>query len=164
VPNEKVAVYLTGEQWDLAYQILTHERTRTYYLGTSTAIRDEIIAAVLSAVQHSGFREERDKKAQANRDKYKNLRERHTAILRQAATMPEAECTFGYTDEQVTRVMGARLYDFRKWMRGQTGGICDGMEWSYEKNEYEKTGCGPHGYVTYRQDVERFLLGLPMVD
>lgn len=79
-------------------------------------------------------------------------------------TLMDPECTMGYTEEQVTRIMGARLYDFRRWMEGQTEAICDGREWNYETNEYEPTGCGPHGFITYRQDVERFLLGLPVVD
>lgn len=86
--------------------------------------------------------------------------ERHNQILRAAAkgielrpNLLDPECTFGYTDEQVTRIMGARLYDFRKWMQNLSMTVCDGEE-----------GCGPHGGVTFRQDVERFLLGFPMVD
>lgn len=86
---------------------------------------------------------------------------RNNPVIKELA---EPECVMGYTDEQVTRIMGARLYDFRKWMRGQTGSICDGRAYNYEKGDYEPSGCGPHGYITYRQDVERFLLGLPVVD
>lgn len=74
------------------------------------------------------------------------------------------ECKDGYTDEQITRIMGARLYEFQQWMHGQTGAICEGREYNHETQEYEDTGEGPHGYITYRQDVERFLLGLPVVD
>ena len=60
--------------------------------------------------------------------------------------------------------MGVRLYEFRQWMNGQTEALCEGREYNYETDEYEPTGEGPHGLVTYRQDVERFLLGLPVVD
>lgn len=160
--DEKIPLELTGEQLNLAYQILTQERTRTFFLGVDHTARDEIIAEVYDALKRSGYREQRDEKIQKNREKYK----RHTEILRAGAIDPQyyerkaeiqnlgkPECTFGYTDEQVTRIMGARLYDFRRWIDGQTGGVCDG-----------EGDCGPHGFVTPRQDVERFLLGLPVVD
>lgn len=89
---------------------------------------------------------------------------REFAEKRQNLSLMDPECNMGYTEEQVTRIMGARLYDFRRWMHGQTGAICDGKQWNPETEEYEQTQCGPHGFITYRQDVERFLLGLPVVD
>lgn len=69
---------------------------------------------------------------------------------------PNPDCTLGYPENQVKEIMGARLREFRIWMRGQTQGVCDGQLYDI--------GCGPHGTVTYPTDVERFLQGLPVID
>lgn len=109
--------------------------------------------------QNKRYRDIFDEIRQENAE-FANARRNNPVI----SDLAEPACKYGYTDEQITRIMGARLYDFQKWMHGQTGAICDGAEFNYETNQHEATGCGPHGYITYRQDVERFLLGLPVVD
>lgn len=95
-------------------------------------------------------------------DEWKSYRDIWETIKRENAefaqkrlnlTLMDPECTFGYTQDQVAQIMKVRLYEFRQWMTGQTEALCDG-----------EGGCGPHGIITYRQDVERFLLGLPVVD
>lgn len=89
---------------------------------------------------------------------------RRFAQKRQGLNLLDPECVMGYTQDQVSQIMGVRLYDFRRWMAGQTEAICDGEYYDHEKQARLESGCGPHGIVTYRQDVERFLLGLPVVD
>lgn len=97
----------------------------------------------------------------AENEQYRRARQQSDRVN----NLAKPECTYGYTQDQVSQIMGAaRLYDFRKWMAGQTEMLCDGQEYNHETGKYEPTGCGPHGIITYRQDVERFLLGLPVVD
>ena len=76
----------------------------------------------------------------------------------------QPECELGYTEEQVTRIMGTKLDRFNTWMKGATMGICDGRRYSHGRGEYELTGCGPHGGVTYTVDVLDFLAGRPVTD
>ena len=78
--------------------------------------------------------------------------------------MPPPECEQGYTDAQIRTIMGARLEEFNRWMRGQTIGYCDGRAYDHVAKAHQETGCGPHGVVTYAGDVERFLDGRPVVD
>ena len=79
-------------------------------------------------------------------------------------TLPDPECQYGYTEEQLSTILGERIDAFNHWMRGQTMSICDGRRYDYDKGEYEDTGCGPHGVITYRWDVQRFIDGRPIVD
>ncbi len=76
-----------------------------------------------------------------------------------------ASCKYGMTSSDLADVFGedelAELYD---WMRGQTGAICEGVEWDYDLGDYIETDCGPHGMIVYRNDVMRFIEGLPVVD
>lgn len=74
------------------------------------------------------------------------------------------ECELGYTDEQLHRILGDRFREFNFWMSGQTRAMCDGRRYSYEKNEYESTGCGPHGGIVYPWDLIQFLNGKPNID
>lgn len=79
--------------------------------------------------------------------------------------LPISVCRFGYPRDQVRAVVGdAQVDAFGKWMRGQTGAICDGQQYNYDLKVYESTGCGPHGMVVYKWDVERFLRGLSALD
>jgi hypothetical protein len=78
--------------------------------------------------------------------------------------MEKPECELGYTEEQLERILGDRLPDFYRWMVGQTFTGCNGMRYNYLTGEYEPTGCGPHGFVYYAHDVNRFLSGLPVID
>jgi hypothetical protein len=53
---------------------------------------------------------------------------------------------------------------FGRWMDGQTVTLCEGRYWDHVFQKYVPDGCGPHGPVVYRWDLERFLHGLPVVD
>jgi len=74
-------------------------------------------------------------------------------------TLPQPECKYGYTQKQLERILGDRISDFDKFMNGQTGAICNGQEYNYDDDKHEMTGCGPHGYVVYKSDLEGFLNG-----
>lgn len=80
--------------------------------------------------------------------------------------LPSAECRLGYPDSQLEEILGEeRLKDFYRWMRGQTFSACDGTEYNHQTRKYEPSVCSvSHGYVYYRQDVERFLAGKPVID
>ncbi len=82
-----------------------------------------------------------------------------------APRLPEPACLLGYTHRQLAEILGVRIADFREWFAGQTGAICEGRLWDREQTRYAPA-CGgvAHGPVVYRHDVERFLLGLPVVD
>lgn len=73
------------------------------------------------------------------------------------------ECRVGYTVEQLERILGDRIKEFYIWMRGQTFSSCDDRIYNHSTKEYEP-GCGPHGFVYYPWDVQRFLDGSPIVD
>ena len=76
-----------------------------------------------------------------------------------------ASCKYGMTPEDLASIFTKdELKDLDYWMRGQTCTLCEGRKWSYEKKEYVSDDCGPHGMVMYRHDVERFILGLPVID
>jgi hypothetical protein len=76
----------------------------------------------------------------------------------------EPECELGYPEKQLERILGNRLPAFNTWMAGQTIAGCEGRKYNYARKEFEPTGCGPHGFVVYASDVERFLAGLPVID
>ncbi len=78
--------------------------------------------------------------------------------------LPVPACELGYTQEQLVEILGDRLPEFNKWMVGQTAGICDGRSYDHEKQQYNETGCGPHGFITYSWDVQRFVDGKPIID
>ena len=76
-----------------------------------------------------------------------------------------ATCKYGMTSSDLHDVFSPEeVAEFYDWMRGQTGAICDGTEWDYAIEDYIETDCGPHGMVVYRNDVMRFIEGLPVVD
>lgn len=78
--------------------------------------------------------------------------------------MVTPDCQLGYPRSQVIALVGDRLAEFDQWMNGQTIALCDGRAYNYDRREYEDTGCGPHGMIAYRWDMERFLRGGPILD
>lgn len=75
------------------------------------------------------------------------------------------ECKYGYPETQLKAEFGDdRMKAFNAWMRGQTFSSCDGKQYNYDKQEFEATNCGPHGYVYYVYDVNRFIAGQPVID
>jgi hypothetical protein len=78
--------------------------------------------------------------------------------------LPGPNCEIGYSEDLLEEVLGERYPEFKKWMVGQTGGICDGSRFDAENNRMVASGCGPHGFTSYSWDVQRFLDGRPVVD
>ena len=79
--------------------------------------------------------------------------------------LTDPQCKLGYPESQLEIEMSPdELKKFFSWMRGQTFSSCDGRMYNHETKEYEETGCGPHGYVYYPEDVYRFLYGWKVVD
>jgi hypothetical protein len=80
-------------------------------------------------------------------------------------SLPTPVCKYGYSQSQIEEIMGPRLAEFYKWMRGQTGAICEGKSYNHDTRSYE-VSCGgvSHGFITYPWDVERFLDGRPIED
>lgn len=78
--------------------------------------------------------------------------------------LPVPECTIGYPDSQLHEILEDRYDEFWKWMSGQTFSSCEGRAYNHEIGNYQETGCGPHGFVVYSWDVQRFLDGSPIVD
>lgn len=79
--------------------------------------------------------------------------------------LPDPECKYGYTSQQLEKILGVLLPKFDKWMEGQTMCICDGRRYNVETRQYEPSECSvPHGTVVYPWDLERFLLKLPPLD
>lgn len=99
------------------------------------------------------------------------------------------ECPYGVTQDELAAILGDRLSEFNYWMRGQTMTLCDGVSYHYDREHsdycghaegdeftwkcgytgtgyYENTPCWPggHGPVVYRHDLDRFQLGLPIID
>jgi hypothetical protein len=75
-------------------------------------------------------------------------------------------CKLGYPDSQLRKIFKSdETYKrFFSWMRGQTFSSCDGTSYNHEKKALEPTNCGPHGYVYYASDVNRFIEGRPVID
>lgn len=78
--------------------------------------------------------------------------------------LPKSECKLGYPINQIEKILGSRLDEFNKYMVGQTGAICEGREYDYNKKKYKPSGCGPHGIVVYKCDLLTFLEGRPTLD
>lgn len=76
----------------------------------------------------------------------------------------DGSCRYGFTENDLDQLLGARRPEFDRWMRGQTQAICDGRTFDYGANSYVPSGCGPHGVISYGSDVRRFLSGGPIVD
>lgn len=79
--------------------------------------------------------------------------------MNKGATLEKPECELGYPEDQLQRILGEKYEEFRKWMRGQTMGVCDGRFYNYDTKEYQPTFCGPHGPVVYSWDVAVYLDG-----
>lgn len=79
-------------------------------------------------------------------------------------TMPEPTCKLGYTAADLHALLGDRFAAFSSWMRGQTAAVCDGRSYNHSTQEYEATGCGPHGTAIYPSDVRQFLSRGPVLD
>lgn len=86
-------------------------------------------------------------------------------VKKMDTNLPEPECSCGYPAYQLKEVLGDRLPAFWQWMRGQTVTLCEGKRYNHDTKEYEED-CGgiSHGAVVYTCDLERYLLGLPVID
>ncbi|MEV5001969.1 hypothetical protein [Nocardioides sp. LML1-1-1.1] len=76
--------------------------------------------------------------------------------------LPDPICVLGYTSGQVEQIVTEQLgpdkmHLFQDWMRGQTGGFCDGSVPSDPDAPETSPPCGPHGVVTYEPDMRRFV-------
>jgi hypothetical protein len=60
--------------------------------------------------------------------------------------LPEPECELGYTQDQVKEIVND-YEQFRQWIRGQTGGLCETKYTDCEKS---------HGSTTYKHDLRRY--------
>jgi hypothetical protein len=80
-----------------------------------------------------------------------------------AMILLDPECDMGYTVPQLEEILGDRMPDFDRFMHGQTFSLCDGRLYNYETKGYD-AGCGPHGTVVNRSDLERFLRGGRVID
>jgi hypothetical protein len=69
-------------------------------------------------------------------------------------TLEPPACRYGYTDEQVERIVGDQIDAFNHWMAGQTLAVCDGT------GRCRKA----HGTITYQIDLLRFLDGHTPLD
>jgi len=82
--------------------------------------------------------------------------------------LPQPSCPLGYTldDLMVIFPLAEELDKFFSWMRGQTGGICEGRRYDYEIKQSISEECAstPHGMVIYKWDVQRYIDGGPIVD
>lgn len=76
----------------------------------------------------------------------------------ETSSLPFPECEGGFTERQVTEIMGDRIEEFWRWMSGQTMMLCEGRSYNHERREYEES-CGgvAHGPITYSWDLKRFL-------
>lgn len=80
-------------------------------------------------------------------------------------TLDAPICRFGYPHSQLVELLEEdQLKTFFRWMIGQTFTECDGRLYNYETKRMEPSGCGPHGFVYYEWDVQRFLAGLSVID
>jgi len=80
-------------------------------------------------------------------------------------SLPAPICSLGYPESQLLDIISAeQLKNFYQWMSGQTFTICEGSKYDHIQKRSVPSGCGPHGYVYYPWDVERFLDGRPIVD
>lgn len=75
-------------------------------------------------------------------------------------------CPLGLTDDDLNVILGQQRGEFNKWMTGQTVSSCTGQLYDHGLMRYVDNSHpgSPHGIVTYRSDVERFLHGLPVID
>lgn len=78
--------------------------------------------------------------------------------------LPVPECSYGYPEDQLKSILGDKYKDFNKWMVGQTISRCSGSYYDAFSSSYRRTNCGPHGLVVYFGDVQRYMLGLPVID
>lgn len=88
-----------------------------------------------------------------NPDVWKELWAWRRAQNRERHHLPAPECVLGYTGNQVREIMGDRLDEFHRWMRGQTVSGC-------QAEECDRA----HGGVVYESDLVRFLDGRPIID
>lgn len=80
--------------------------------------------------------------------------------------LPKPECKYGYTQDQIEQILETEERHQRFWefMRGQTVVGCNGYSYNHKDGTYVKD-CGVfHGGVVFAHDLERFLLGLPVID
>lgn len=87
--------------------------------------------------------------------------------------VPPGECRTAYNGYPWTQLETifppTTVSRLEAWMFGQTMMICDGSpEWKWVDDELVEVGPSKcdraHGGVVYEWDLDRFLLGLPVVD
>lgn len=95
--------------------------------------------------------------------------------------LPVPSCPMGYTGQDLCTLLGDREDEFWYFMRGQTMILCDGSTYDHERQSYFTTACSDmlpgmpllesevqllrgHGGIVFRGDLERFLMGLPVID
>lgn len=79
--------------------------------------------------------------------------------------LPDPECKYGYTDNQIRLILGDKYNSFARWMFGQTMSICSGMEYDHDTRKMLPSGCGrAHGTIVYPWDLERYLERKPIID
>lgn len=61
--------------------------------------------------------------------------------------LPKPDCRLGYTDSQITEIVGDQKPHFNRWISGQTRALCP-----------------DHGGIVYTWDLTRYLAGLPILD
>lgn len=77
----------------------------------------------------------------------------------------DPECTHGYPELQLQRILGDRYAEFCHWIAGQTMLLCDGTRYDFDTHTRVSSGCGRgHGIVAYSWDVQRFLDNRPVID
>lgn len=76
------------------------------------------------------------------------------------------QCDYGYTLTQLQESLDAVTFKhLNEWLYGQTAMWCSGSVYNHDLGSYEQA-CGgvAHGTVIYTHDVDRFLLGVGVVD
>lgn len=78
--------------------------------------------------------------------------------------LPPPDCKYGYTQDQLEQMFGVALPVFKRWMRGQTVMVCEGVRYNHDTNKYEDDCVTGHGMITYAHDVARWLGGREIID
>lgn len=71
---------------------------------------------------------------------------------------PEYRCEYGIPVTWFREALSPEEFDaLLAWQAGATGAICTGERYDHALGANIDTGCGPHGLVFYRHNIERFL-------
>jgi hypothetical protein len=86
-------------------------------------------------------------------------------VTLEAKDVEKPICKYGYTREQIRRMLGDDTDNFTRWMYGATMTLCEGKEYNHLTGEYEPCCNGvAHGPVVYPWDLETYLRGLDPLD